>query len=275
MRLPDIARVTVIIEETVRTIVMPRFRDLPPEAVFLKAPGDFVTEVDRASEAHLTTELSALLPGSAVVGEEAYAADHGVLGRLDGDAPVWIVDPLDGTWNFVHGRERFGAIVALVQSGRTMAGWIHLAAEGRTAVAVAGEGAWLNGRRLRVSIPRDIKRLRGGVNVPPERFPSYRAGILRLRAMLSERQETTCAAYDYAEAADGAVDLLVYRNLHPWDHAAGILLHAEAGGHSALFDGSPYRPTVRRGPVMIAPDAATWAAARDVIGIVELPNEAA
>ena len=101
-------QVAELIREVAATVVLPRFRHLATDEVHQKAPGDLVTIADQESERELTRGLTALLPGSTVVGEEAAAADPGVLDRLDGRGPIWIVDPVDGTNNFAAGTARAG-----------------------------------------------------------------------------------------------------------------------------------------------------------------------
>ena len=107
-----------------------------------KGPGDLVTVADEESERQLTRRLMELVPNSAVIGEEAVAADQKVLDRIFDDVPVWIIDPVDGTSNFAAGKPAFGVIVAYARRGETLAGWIHDPLGKRTAVAMKGEGAW-------------------------------------------------------------------------------------------------------------------------------------
>src|SRR5258706_1538626 len=110
----DVERVDRIIREVARTEIVPRFRMLRAGDIREKSPGNLVTAADMASEAALTRRLGEILPGAVVLGEEAAAEDEGLFGLLAGDAPVWIIDPVDGTINFAHGRPGFAVIVALV-----------------------------------------------------------------------------------------------------------------------------------------------------------------
>ncbi|GAA2751583.1 hypothetical protein GCM10010440_64410 [Kitasatospora cinereorecta] len=102
----DVSEVDRIVREVAEQEIVSRFGRLVAGEIAEKAPGDLVTVADRAAEEALTARLTALLPGSAVVGEEAVSADPGVLKALDGPDPVWIVDPIDGTHNFVAGNPR-------------------------------------------------------------------------------------------------------------------------------------------------------------------------
>ncbi len=261
MRTPDIDSVTRLIAEVAATEIMPRFKALGEDGVRTKSHAqDLVTDADVEAEKVLTARLTALLPGSVVVGEEAVHGDRRLLDRIGGEAPVWIVDPVDGTANFVHGRPRFATAVALVQGTRTVAGWIHDPVADDTATVEVGGGAWLRaeGRgpvRLGVGgqgLP--LARLEASVTRKP---PSFHAAFARVRRQGS-------AAHDYRDLASGRLHVATFSRLMPWDHAAGVLLHAEAGGHGALIDGRPYCPTLREGIVLLAPDLDQWRRARDL-----------
>src|SRR5438105_14836264 len=147
----DSEKVRRLVVEGAEAEIMPRFEKLEAGDVSEKGPGDFVTVADVASEQRLTPALRELLPGSLVVGEEAVAGDPAVLALLDGDDPVWVVDPIDGTANFATGIPMFAVMVGLVRRGETQAAWIHDPVKRVTATALAGEGAWCEGRRLRVA----------------------------------------------------------------------------------------------------------------------------
>src|SRR3954471_14987978 len=146
------------VEEAVRTPaateIMPRFRQLAAHEVDQKSgPHDLVTDADRKAELYLTEVLRKLLPGSVVVGEEAVHADPASYEALQGDAPVWIVDPVDGTRQFVHGNPGFCTLVALALGGVVLASWTYAPALDEFAVAVRGRGARLDGRVLPAGAP--------------------------------------------------------------------------------------------------------------------------
>ncbi len=261
---PDTGHVAEILQAVARDIILPRFRALADGDVREKSPGDLVTIVDEESEARLGAELAALLPGSVVVGEEAASHDPAVLERLEGDAPVWIIDPLDGTANFASGRERFAMIVALAEHGRTVAGWIHQPLTGRMGWAVAGEGTVIDGTRTRVAAPAPIQDMRGFVS-GPKYAGDWWPRMSRLRDAMASGRNLRCSGIEYLELAAGQAHLCVPVRLNPWDHAAGLLMHREAGGFSALSDGRDYAPTIHEGLLIAAPDADTWHTVRDML----------
>src|ERR1035437_5782757 len=147
----DTVKIEKIIRHVAATEVMPRFNNLLKSEIRQKGPGDYVTIADEESERKFTTLLQEALPGSLVVGEEAVAKDVSVIGKFRGDQPVWIIDPVDGTYNFSHGSRKFGILISLVQNGATQYGWAFDAPGNRLAVAQRGAGTFLDGKRLTVS----------------------------------------------------------------------------------------------------------------------------
>ncbi|MGE0117416.1 MAG: inositol monophosphatase [Dongiaceae bacterium] len=257
---PPADRVAGLIEEAAAAEIMPRFRRLAAGDVRQKSPGDLVTVADEAVEARLSPLLTALVPGSIVLGEEAAAADPSLLDHLFGERPVWIVDPVDGTSNFAEGRPAFSLIVALVLAGRIEAGWIHDPIAGRMAMAAAGEGAWLGGRRLQVATaPADVGAMAGVLlagffgSRDLGRRVEMRRG--RVRAMRSLRS----AGLEYLRLVTGEMHFSLFTKLMPWDHAAGVLLHREAGGHAGYLEGGAYEPAaMTRSGLLLAPDPDSW-----------------
>lgn len=251
MALVDAKRVATIIREVAEEAVLPRFRNLAPTDIKVKTgPSDLVTVADVESERLLTAALSDLLPGSIVVGEEAAAADLGVLERLHGDAPVWILDPVDGTLMYAKGDPGFAMIVALAHKGRTVAGWIHDPVGNRTVSAEEGQGAWLDGKRLKANPDRAIDDMAGAV--------WWKPAVDKLHGKVRQTHPWGSAGRAYMALAEGELDFVVFRKLNPWDHAAGVLMHKEAGGTGKLIDGEPYRPVMLKTPLLLAPGPASW-----------------
>ncbi|MBM3569318.1 MAG: inositol monophosphatase [Alphaproteobacteria bacterium] len=245
--------------------ILPRFRNLGRGEVREKTgPDDLVTEADLAAERALGPVLRDLLPGSVVIGEEAASADPALLDRMAGEAPVWLIDPVDGTINFAAGKPLFATVVGLVRHGRCVAGWIFDPVADRMARVEAGSGAELDGKRLRVAAPAALSDMAGSLNV---RFlpPPERARFDAARGRLGRDARLLAASQEYIELALGRTHFAYYARILPWDHAAGQLLHGEAGGYSAKLDGSPYRPTDRAGGLLLAPDAASWRSIKELL----------
>ncbi len=247
--------------------IVPRFGKLAPGDVRDKGkPWDLVTIADERAEAFLAAELSRLASGSLVVGEEAVAADASVILALGGAAPVWLIDPVDGTNNFVHGQPCFAVVIAYCENGTTRAGWILDPLSHVTIWAEAGAGAWRTapGTEEPVSLfaGRPIAEMTGAIpfRVKERLIRRSRAGDAGLPSQFSRLGS---AGREYMELAAGRLDFALYSRLKPWDHAAGVLIHGEAGGFGRLRGGAaPYRPLpqITEASLLLAPSAAAWAA---------------
>jgi fructose-1,6-bisphosphatase/inositol monophosphatase family enzyme len=262
--------VAALLRDAARAEILPRFRRLPEAAIRAKSgPLDLVTDADEAAERMIHAGLSRMFPGALVVGEEAASADPRLLEGLAQAELAFVVDPVDGTANFAAGVPLFGCMAAAVRRGETIAAWIHDPMGDDTAIALRGEGAWLeagdgSGRisDLRVAAPVPLERMIGAVSwswLPQEKRVAVTSRLPRLAASVNFR----CAAAEYRLAASGGAHLLMYNRLMPWDHLPGGLIHREAGGFSARFDGSAYLPGMTTGGLIAAPDRDTWRAARE------------
>ncbi|MFE9369466.1 inositol monophosphatase family protein [Streptomyces sp. NPDC006711] len=255
--------VPAAVEEAVRKAaaaeIMPRFRRLAlHEIVEKNGPHDLVTVADRLAEEHLTAALTAILPGSVVVGEEAVHADPAVYEALRGDAPVWIVDPVDGTRQFVRGEAGFCTLVALAHRGELLASWTYAPALDEMAVAVRGRGATLNGEPLHAGSPQPGAVLRVATSHPDYTTPEQKQALLALRTEGVEAVPCGSAGLEYLAIARGELDALAFSWEYAWDHAAGLLLVTEAGGAQTTVAGVPFR--IAGGnelPFTAARDAAT------------------
>lgn len=259
---PDMDRVERLIREAAAADILPRFKRLAASEVREKQPGDLVTVADLAAERRLTRALQELIPGSLVVGEEAVDQDPTILDNLAGKAPVWIIDPLDGTANFADGKPLFTMMVAFVVRGRTVAAWIHDPLGGETAMAAQGEGVWIGKRRLHVAAAAAPEQMRGAVYARPGR-PGITPDLAECKKRLGAAIYRRCVGHEYLALARGETHFGLFTRLWPWDHAAGALIHGEAGGYNACLDGTPYRPTLTAGNFLLAPDAASWRTLRD------------
>lgn len=202
-----------------------------------------MTVADRGAEAHLTAALTALLPGSVVVGEEAVHADPAVYKELRGEAPVWIVDPVDGTRQFVRGEPGFCSLVALAWGGEVLASWTYAPVLDEMAVAVRGRGARLNGVPLRSGSPEPGAVLTVAMSHPDYTTDAQKRALLGLRTEGVDARPCGSAGLEYLAVARGALDAVAFNWEFAWDHAAGLLLVKEAGGAELTLSGEPFRIT--------------------------------
>ena len=203
-------------------------RDLDRLTVTAKGPKDFVSEVDRAAEAAIVETLLDAYPDHAILAEEGTAKGENAAAEN-----VWIIDPLDGTTNFLHGFPQYCVSVALAQKGQVTQGVIYDPVRNDLFTATRGRGAFLNDRRIRVSRRAHLRDCLIGTGFP-FRDGSYLDTYLRMMKTMIEHtaglRRPGAAALDLAYVAAGFYDGFWEVGLNPWDVAAGSLLVLEAGG---------------------------------------------
>ncbi len=250
-----------LLQEVADEVIVPRFRALADGEIREKNPGDLVTIADHEAEVLIARALREAYPDAVVLGEEHYSRDHSVL-RAFGAAPhAFTIDPVDGTKNFVHGNPDHAVMVAELREGAAVRGWIWQPQHRRAYVAERGGGAWRDGERItRPAPPADPGLLRGVTS--RRRFVGRRLSE-ELPAM---ELSWVCCGIDYPKLVEGKADYVVYGSVMPWDHSAGTLLVAEAGGHSGLWDGSAYRPSEVPPGLLVAADKATYELVQPLLG---------
>lgn len=250
--------------------IMPRFYSLREGDIREKTSRfDVVTDADEAAEGAIAGYLREAFPGAVVIGEESTARDPGLLTRIADAELAFIIDPLDGTKNFSDGLPLFGTIVAVVSHDVVIGGLIHDPVTRRSAFALRGKGAWLRDaeggeRPLRAAAAAPMAQMEGivGTHFLPE---PLKARVNANRTKLGLTTWFRCSAHEYRLIASGRCHVILYNKLMPWDHAAGWLMHQEAGGYSAHFDGSAYRPSHTTGGLLCAPDEASWRMVREAL----------
>ena len=195
--------------------------------VSMKGPGDFVSAADKKAEKVLFEELSKARPGYGFLMEEG--------GAVEGSdkSHRWIIDPLDGTTNFLHGIPQFAISVGLEREGQMVAGVVYNPVTDELFLAEKGQGAFLNDRRLRVSARRDITQCVIGCGIPHIGRPGHDTFLKEERAVMNNSsglRRMGAASLDLAYVAAGRFDGFWEVALAPWDMAAGIVLVREAGG---------------------------------------------
>jgi len=230
--------------EVGHTIVLPRFGNLDPKDVDQKGPGDLVTVADHEAEDAISQALLRLTPGALVVGEEGAFANPRLLADLAAAELAWVIDPIDGTRNFVKQSPDFAIIVAEVRAGTTVAGWIYLPAYETMYVGELGGGVTVDGTRIEPRTQtRDLLRGAAYVRVEP--------------CELDLRRGWGSCGIDYPKLLTGEADFLAYRQGLPWDHLAGTLMVTELGGRAATWAGQEYGTGHMDAPISVIP-AADW-----------------
>jgi myo-inositol-1(or 4)-monophosphatase len=209
------------------------FREVENLQVSMKGAGDFVSKADLAAEAILKEELMGARPTYGWLAEEG--------GEEEGQDPTrrWIVDPLDGTTNFLHGLPHWAISIALEHKGKVVAGVIFDAAKDEMFFAEKGAGAWMNDTRLRVSGRHRMIESIFATGLPfggRADLPETLQDLARLLPACAGVRRWGAAALDLAYVAAGRYDGFWERRLQPWDLAAGLILVREAGGLAEAMD---------------------------------------
>jgi myo-inositol-1(or 4)-monophosphatase len=178
-----------------------------------------------------------------------------------------VIDPLDGTTNYLHGHPAFAASVGVAIEGKGVAGAVVAGATKERWWALAGEGAFRNGERIRTSPLREMRHALVGTGFPfkhPEKLPDYLDEFARVLQASSGIRREGAAAIDLCYLAQGILDTFWEEVLFPWDIAAGVVILAEAGGLAVRRDGTPVDPT-KGGPVIAANSAELLASFRPLL----------
>ena len=202
--------------------------------VSLKGPANFVTAADRRAEETLRAELAKARPGYGFLGEEG--------GKHEGTdtTHTWIVDPLDGTTNFLHGIPQFAISIGLERSGTIVAGLVYNPITDELFTAERGKGAFLNDKRMRVAARKTLADAVIACGLPHRGRGDLELGLKELGAVqdkVAGLRRFGAAALDLAYVAAGRLDGYWEQNISPWDIAAGIILIREAGGFATDIDG--------------------------------------
>ena len=263
----DIAEVGKIITDVAVAEVMPRFCRLQSGDIETKRDKTVVTIADRETEKVLSARLQNYLPGSVIVGEESCEHTPEILSRFSDDHDIWVIDPIDGTRQFVDGKPGFAVMVALMRQRQTIAAWIHDPVSGDMLFGERGSGVWLGNKKMQLAgkdpaIPgRGIigARLKSNLN-KPEFTP--------IKKLLPDLDSGKASGFDYArlftggstfaDSSDPRASFLLYRRSKAWDHLPGLFLHKEAGGYSANFFGKPYDMQKEDHGLLVAVDEEEW-----------------
>lgn len=207
-----------------------------------KGRQDYASEVDAQAEEVIIRELKRATPDYAILGEE-----HGQIGK---GRNVWVIDPLDGTSNYLRGLPHYCVSIALVENGEPMHGVIFDPLRNELFAASRGSGAVLNDRRIRVAERRSLEGALVATGFHPRERERAGAQLECTRRLLNQAEDirrTGSAALDLAYVACGRLDAYFEAGVKPWDIAAGMLMVREAGGKVCDFKGAPTAPVDARG----------------------------
>lgn len=255
-------------------IIMPRFGCLAAEDIRTKSsPSDLVTVADVLSEDFIAAELGRLLPGALLIGEERCCTRPSLIDGA-GQAPLAVtIDPIDGTANYAAGLPVFGVMLAVLEFGVPVASVIHDPVTGSSAMALQGEGAWMEDENGGVTPLRSarpftrIEEVTGKIAWRTLPVSDADRADRHLRAMTG-LWDLRCAAHEYRLVAGGHGQVLAYSRTCLWDHCPGWLLMHEAGACGARLNGAPYHPDIAGRGLLYAPDRRSWKMIHDALSVI-------
>jgi fructose-1,6-bisphosphatase/inositol monophosphatase family enzyme len=236
-------RIVELLHENAETCIMPYYNNLSETQVESKDNhDDLVTIADKESELFLRSSLTRMFPNTLVIGEEQVHQQPDAIRALEGDKPVWVIDPVDGTYNFRHAGEHFGVILSLIVNRVVVMGWHYFPLSNQVLAAEQGSGTWFDGQRCRIhSTDVSGSTLQTFLDVVnPRLFKKVLALVEPLG--INVVNAFRCSAYDYLALVMNERQCLVSTSSKVWDHAAGQLMVREASGVCVHFNGQPYTP---------------------------------
>ena len=231
-------------------VVLPRFKHLASGDVGEKQPGDYVTVADLEAESRMTSALKQRYPKATVIGEESIAADPNLLGRIETDPHVWLIDPLDGTGNFVSGNPDFGMMLTELMSGSATRSWIWQPVHRHMYVARLHGGVWKDGVRVWRARPQN-SQLNGASSAAYMNLsPGPSLTVFPMKG---------ACAVDYPDIIDGRSDFLIHNGRNAWDHFPGMLMLEELQGVVRFADGEAFSVApVSRYRLVAAASESAW-----------------
>jgi myo-inositol-1(or 4)-monophosphatase len=227
----DIKKVTELVKSTANIINNMEIR----QAITIKGPADFVTMVDTEVQKYLRNRLLELYPDIQFMGEE------GEKNSIDFHGSVWILDPIDGTTNLIYSYPAYAVSLGMVENGESVLGVVFLPSSGEIFYAQKGKGAYLNGKRIRVSDTALLSDSLMGIGTSPydkEKLADINFKLIHnLFIKCNDIRRSGSAAFDLCCVACGRIDGFIERNLKPWDYAAGCAILKEAGGKITSMNG--------------------------------------
>ncbi|WP_417623596.1 inositol monophosphatase family protein [Paremcibacter congregatus] len=248
-----------LVIDVAKSEIVPRYNNLKEADIAAKSPGDMVTIADLAAEKALTRALKREYPTAIIGGEESISEAPNLLAEITTADHAFLIDPVDGTNNFIKGDPRFALMLTELRKGQVEAAWIYLPVTEKLASARKGEGARLNDRKV-VTLAPAFEPAKMVAAAHLKRFPPE---IRRLAEHnlkdFKENRPAFCAGHDYIMLLEGAKDFSVYYRTLPWDHLPGGFIFTEAGGYvRTLFDQKKYRIGIQDKGLLSAPSEALW-----------------
>ena len=247
----DNEEIKSILHDISKNIIIPKYKRLNREDIKFKNNKDLVTIVDVEVEKKLHQILNLLLPKSLFVGEESFAKNPAIIEAYNENKFCWTVDPIDGTKNFIKGKEKFAIMIALSFGEKILQTWIYKPLKDEFCFAKLGEGAYVNSKKITISKSVNISESTGSISSKYWE-KKYETKMKELKYLFKDVKSYGCIGYEYIDIIKGYRDFAILSKLSPWDHIPGILLVREAGGTDVHFDLTKYKHNIRKNNLVVS-----------------------
>ena len=233
--------------------ILPKYGKLNDRDIMRKINNDLVTSVDLSVEEELNNVFCKLLPNSLFVGEEKYSEFPNILKNYNINEYCWTVDPIDGTANFIKGKNKFAIMVALSFKEKILQSWIYKPLTEEICYAIQGGGCFENENKVKIEKTSTLKLSKGSIS---SKYwdDSYLDRILKIKDIFDEVKSYGCIGFEYVDIANGSRDFAILSKLSPWDHIPGILIVREAGGSDTYFDRGKYNHCYNKKNLIVTGD---------------------
>ena len=236
--------------EISKSIILPKYQKLKDSDIKLKNKTDLVTVVDIEIEEKLKIFLTNLIPGSLFVGEESYSDNPDILNLYKENQFCWTVDPIDGTKNFIKGKEKFAIMIGLTFKDKIIQSWIYIPLSEDFFHSTINDGAYKNFTKISISSRTNVVDYLGSVS---SKYwdQNYSTKIKKIKDNFIHSHSYGCIGCEYVDVAIGLRDYIILSKLLPWDHIPGVLLVKESGGLILHFDKSEYNHSIPKNNLIV------------------------
>ena len=239
MQIIDNEQIKSILYSISEEKLLPNFRNLKSDQIKYKNNREIVTVLDIEIENSLKKILPTLIKNSNFIGEETYAYKPQILNFYNQEQYCWTVDPIDGTFNFVRGKENFAIMIALTFASKIIQSWIYKPITQEFMYSIYNKGTYLNNNRVKINKLSSISNSIGSISSKYWNNDTANK-ILKLKNNFKKIDSYGSIGCEYFDIVLGKRDFALLSKLSPWDHLPGILIVREAGGHDSHFDNKPY-----------------------------------
>ena len=234
-----------------KKFILPMYRNLKNTDVMKKKNNDLVTSVDLQVEEELNNILCKLLPNSLFVGEEKFSNTLNIFDSYLEKKYCWTVDPIDGTTNFVQGKEKFAVMIALSFRDQILQSWIYKPLTEELCCAIKGGGTLYNEKKINIVSSLSLHKTKGSIS--SKYWDENYINIMKnIQNNFAEVKSYGCIGFEYIDMANNVRDFAILSKLSPWDHLPGILIIREAGGFDSYFDNEMYNHLLQKKNLVVA-----------------------